>query len=271
MAVKIYTENAICRPGTVLMNGTGGSAPALDENPDWPTRYTRISDPSMAWRAQSGGLGPAGGTYQFDYDFGSAVNIGAAGFCLLRCHPPTIIPATLAIQAYRGSSYPPGTSVSLNLNAASGNSLKEFTPASSRYWRVEIQAIDIDGAPIEISGNPWLVEAANIIVLDDPSPGTRLVSERIVSRMLTPARSLFSYEPAGQVRGAQGKVLSIEYPCDITEVTVMKTTLANKSDRYLVQDYEGNFLDGTPADGTFAWRRVFQTANATTLEVSGAS
>ena len=273
MAVKAYLENAIGRSGCVLKNGTGGSSPDLDENPDWPTRYSLIRDRGMVWRAQALGGGPAGGTYQFDYDFGSAVSIGAAGFMNLRAHPATVIPSTITVQAYSGSSYPPGTTTSLNLSAINSNNLKEFTPVSARYWRVEVSAIDIDTNPLEISGKPWLVESANITTLINPNaPESRVVSS--VARVEVPlgGGSRHSYVPDNQLRANLARTVQLEYPIgDGTLVTYLRDTVAQRSTRVVFLDYEGGYVEADVPDDGFAWGRVFGPANRTSLPLVAAT
>ena len=271
MAVKLFIENAIGKVGCVLKNGTGGGAPALDQNADWPTRYSLIRDRSLFWRAQAGGLGPHVGVYLFDYDFGAAVNIGAAGFCRLRPHPKEVIPTTLAVDVLYGSSYPPATRQSLALTASDSDNLKEFGPVSARYWRVEVTAL-VSTTPVEISGNPWLVEAANIITLPNPRPGSTILSERIRENVASPAGSSFHHEPGGQVRAARRRdvVLDYQFDGDGTLTSRLRDTIAPKSERIVVQDYEGAFIETTLPGGEAEWDRVFLAANRLQARFEGA-
>lgn len=271
MAVKLFLENAIGRAGTVLKNGTGGSAPDLDENPDWPTRWSLIRDRAMSWRAFPGGFGPHGGTYQFDYDFGSSVSIAAAGFLNLRFYPPSITPGTVVIQAYHGASYPPPTNVSLNLSAAASDNLKEFTPASDRYWRVEIQAVDVDSNPMEISGRPWLVETANIVTLDSPTPGSTILSERVRDDVETPAGAAFHLEPAIQVRGSQAREVSLVYRIDDGPMVAQaRDTFAARRERFVIQDYESAYMETTLPDGEVSWERLVLSNSRLQLRLAAA-
>jgi len=273
VALKAYLENAIGKTGCVMMNGTGGSAPALDENADWPTRYTLIRDRSLVWRAQAGGAGPQAGVYKFDYDFGSAVNIGAAGFMNLRVHPPSQMPGTVSIEAYSGSSYPPSTAASLALTASASNNLKEFGPVSARYWRVQVTAPNNLGAPLEISGKPWLVENANITTLLNPhAPDSIIRSEVLRFEVPLGGGARHSYVPDDQARATLTRTVGLSYPIsDGTLVTYMRDTVSQSSMRVVFQDYEGNFLEADLPDEGLTWERVFGTANSLSLPLVAAT
>lgn len=49
----IYTRNAIANAGVSLKNGTGGGAPALEQNADWPMSHLLIADRETYWRTSA--------------------------------------------------------------------------------------------------------------------------------------------------------------------------------------------------------------------------
>jgi len=270
MAASVYLRNSLSKGVAVLLNGTGGGAPALDENADWPTRYTLSPDRYQYWRALAGGLGPAAGTYLFDYDYGAPVTLAVVGWGMMRQYPQQVEVGNLVLECYWGSSYPPTNALGVGLGCTGNDSFAAFTPTAARYWRVELQALDGASAPLEVSGKPWLVEAADVLALRAPGPASSSTRVAVEEATATEAGYAHRYRPGVQERASVALGERAEHPLDDgVVVAALGTTLMGLEGRVVLCSYEGDYLEGTLEDGTAGWERVFNTIYSTAMAVRG--
>lgn len=123
-----YVETA------TLKNGSGGGAPALDEATSYTTARAQNTDRYSLWKTSG-----AGGTYNVDFDLGSAKSVRLGALLGLTCLTPT--GGTLTLQ-HANSYYPGAWTTAGTATWASGDRdvgvVLNSAAVSERYWRFNI-------------------------------------------------------------------------------------------------------------------------------------
>lgn len=145
-------------------NGSGGSAPALDETTGYETSRAQNSDRYSLWKTSGGG-----GTYNVDFDLGSAQSVRVGALLGLSCL--TAVGGTLTLQ-YANSYYPGAWTTAGTATWAAGDRdvgvVLNSAAVSDRYWRFNIVAASAVNITL---GRLFLGTWANYELIGMHSPG----------------------------------------------------------------------------------------------------
>jgi len=249
----IYTRNALADAGVSLKNGTGGGAPALEQNADWPMSHLLIADRETYWRTSAAPPNPV----MVDIDLGSAQSIHTALITKIRTYGGLENPSTTIRHIAGAGAYDPNPGAwTADSGGVGGNahniSLFAGVPTTARYWRFEIASVR------EFSCNLWLIKTADVIDLGhDFSVGTTRSATRLRSEVTTPTGLTYAFEPA-QDRGSivfAGNLLLI----GTTEATrdLLRDQLTTLESRFFLKLGDSTLLETSLPRGELSWDRVF--------------
>lgn len=129
---RFVLTNYACAAATVLKNGTGGGAPALDETA--PYTMARLLNASRLafWMTSAAPASPM----LVDFDLGASKSISAVGVHGFR---PSATAAATTVNVYSGAAYPAATlRATFSLIAGPRDIGAAISTISARYWRFEI-------------------------------------------------------------------------------------------------------------------------------------
>lgn len=257
--VKFLVRNAIAQAGVVLMNGTGGGAPALDEDADWPMSHLLSPDRETYWRTSPVPPEPI----QVDFDLGSAQSIVASGIAKLRLFSANLVEGGPYVLYY-DNVYPPTNDAGVGGSMTMNNNFDEFGAISARYWRFEIYS----GGGFPFGCKLWLVKSADKIDLGKNwYVGTDESAERLREVVTSPAGLSFAFEP-GQNRGStirSGRfVLRQQLPAIRDSLRDQLTTIDT---RFVALLGDGTAIETALPEGNFPWSRAFGSPESFDFEI----
>lgn len=245
-AVKLYTANALTKAGVLLKSGTGGGAPPLDQDPDWPESLVLCADREMYWKTSASPPAPL----QLDLDLGSAKTIVAAG--IMRARIGTDI---CTVYYNPGATYNPASGwVAAGPFAAGGmtgnNNLEDIASIIARFWRFEF-----DGG-IQFSCKPWLMEAVDTYNLThDWSVGTAESMRRLREETVSSSGLVYAYEPA-EDRGSlirSGNYLLLNQVQSVRDA--FRERLAALDTQFVLKHGNNVVVETILTEGDLAWSR----------------
>lgn len=260
-SIKIYVANALAASGVVLKNGTGGGAPALDEDSDWPMANLLSPDRYTYWRTS-----PVPFETHVDFDLGSAQSIVAAGMANLRQVDPTLaVPSAPLLYYGTGGSYPPSwTDVGLATDISTlNNKFETFGAISARFWRFEL------GFANACTCKLWLVKSADVIDLGhDWNIGSSESRRRLREVVTSPAGLSFAFEP-GQARGSD--ILSGQFllrRVQTTQRDSLRDRLSTLDTRFMVILGDGTAIETSLPEGNLPWSRRWSAPDLFDFELA---
>lgn len=250
--IKLYTRNALAAAGVVLKNGTGGGAPALEQDADWPMSHLLSPDRETYWR-----MGPTpSDAVQVDFDLGSAQTIVALGVARLRLYGTlTEVGQSVSFYYGTGSTYPPSWVSLGGIDLSNNNALtEEFGSISARFWRFQLNFFGFANTPASMK--LWLVKSADRVDLGhDWSIGTEEETSRLRQEVESPAGLAFAFEP-GQNRGSTTR--SGKYELRHSNETLrdsLRDQLTTLDTRFMVVLGDGVTIETALPQGELAWSR----------------
>lgn len=249
--IQIFKTNVLATPGVVLKNGTGGAAPALDEDPDWPMRNLLLQDRYSAWRSKTNNA-----IVSVDFDLGSAQTIIDFFVTNYRFYGVTAFSG--GVDLYSGSSYPPGDFIDSFSILANDNRFV-MPSTSARYWRMDVATpVPAGGA---VSCKLWLGRAADrLIITHDWSYETRLANRRLREELRTPSGLLYAFEPAISIASNVREADLVLKTATLTEWNSLRDALSGADSRFLITDPTGALFETSLPGGRIAATRNFYGA-----------
>ncbi len=252
--VKLYMRNALTLPGVTLKNGTGGGAPAIEEDPDWPLTHNFSADRETYWRTSAAPPNPV----KIDFDLGSAQSIIAGGMLKIRTYGGlTNVVQTIRYISGAGVYDPADGAWTDAVSGVSANAHNHLaydpgTSISARYWRFSL------ASAIAFSCKLWLVKAADFLDLGkDWSIGTEQDVERLREVLVSPAGLAFAFEPA-QERGSTifgGKFLLRGKNQALRDI--LRDQLTTIDTRFVIRLGDGTLIETSLPEGALEWERVW--------------
>jgi hypothetical protein len=158
--MRLYQQNRVFSLST-LKNGTGGGAPALDEDAQFPTANAKFRSRNRFWRSSSAPTNPV----DLDYDLITTnTNIDAVGLGNIRSYRGTAGIVSLEVFYGTGSVYPPTWVQALapQTIATTDNDLMfDISPPNFRFIRFRI------GNAGQFSCKPWAVVSTDVVALQE--------------------------------------------------------------------------------------------------------
>lgn len=156
---RIYKQNRIfAQPGVVIKNGTGGGAPALNEDAAFPTTAVKLRSRYRFWRSAT----TPGTPVDLDLDLTVAATIKSVGLGMIRAYRGTA--GITSLEVFSASSYPTFTQrLAPQTVTSTDNDLMWdlSSPVSARYWRFRIANAG------QFSVKPWLVTSSDVVDLQE--------------------------------------------------------------------------------------------------------
>lgn len=223
--VKLYRANLLVGPTTVIKNGSGGGAPAIDEDVEFPLANGKLI--SRYRFVRSSAAPPA--TWYFDYDRLADQTVAAVGLAMFRAWRKTAGPNQVKIYSATSAAGYLNWTLRATINLTSGTTNDDLTDLanfSGRYFRWEF--LNVAG---QFSFKPWLVTSANVTTLTQGGKGAESAVRRVRER-----------ERASFLGGKQFNDLGIGIGENIREFRVPfpALTQAQLADLRITQ--RGNFL-----------------------------
>ena len=248
--VKIYKRNYLAGTSATLKNGTGGGAPAISEDPDWPMSNLLVADRYSYWKINLADENPG---IPVDFDIGFAGSFDAAGFSMMRAHGSTKALPTL--EVFSDTVYPMTSPVSRALfdlpNFPTNNGLQEFSTVVARYWSFSFTSIE------QFSCNVWLVAHGDIYALLDYGEGTINRIRKIKRELRTAAGGYSAFVP-GQSLGSSAVGTEIAWPnTPALHRDALRDAVTDLDTRFMVALSDGRLIEATLKDGAFQWLRRF--------------
>jgi hypothetical protein len=193
-----WTKNQLWESGVVLKNGTGGGAPALVEDADWPMSNLLKKGRYLYWKADMGSLVPV------HFDLGASKTLRAAALVMNRGYSTDPFDpfygdiTTCNVYYDNGSTYPPAGWTSIgNLTPVGNNTILDFLSGiAGRFWR-----FDVSASIVPSSCKLWLIPDANRVALgNEYSPETTDRERKLKLSSRTMAGLPEYYDPVDNFR-----------------------------------------------------------------------
>lgn len=156
------TSNLITASGTVLKNGTGGSAPALSEVLPYAMANLRLGDRNTIWKSPV----LAVGTYPIDFTFAAASTVRYVGLHGIRNLTPTVL-INPFVDVYGQTGPYNGAGawtylVTLPIDATSRDVSYDLAGFAASYSSVRYE-LNIGAANSQVSvGTPWAADVVDL-------------------------------------------------------------------------------------------------------------
>lgn len=259
--IILYKANALAAAGVILKNGTGGGAPALSQNADWPMSNLLLQDRYSVWRSVGDGVAPV----SIDFDLGSSQTIVDLLITNRRFYG--LMASDTALEVYYDNVYPPTTWLDdTTFNAQLNDSRFVIGAASGRYWRFDIYPPP--GVGQALSCKLWIGRSADKVTLThDWSLETRFANQRLRDELRTPSGLLYSFEPAISIASNVREASLVLRTASQSDWDTLRDTLSGLDSRFLISDSTGLVWETSLPGGKIAATRRFNGLYEIELEL----
>lgn len=246
--VRFYHSNRLAVSSVVLKNGTGGGAPALNEDTDFPMSNLKLADRNSYWRTSAIPGDPLQVDFQLAAGFQSVVALGITNLDLFDVYSQ--------LQVLTASVYPAGPWTARGtIPMATVDNVTEIASVSAPYWRFEFS-----NGGVQFRCKLWLA-ATKIDMGKQSAPPEEEEMEQARSDLETP-RGLIISTWHGTPR------LRYRLPWPVASATLKNQikTIAQRQSSLLYGSFE-NVWSEVIVDGARArWARTFDPGGAPRYE-----
>jgi hypothetical protein len=236
-------DNSVVGQVLTLKSGTGGGAPALDQNNDFLMSNLNKPDVYSPWKSSASPPDP------LNIDFGAtlAQNIIAIGYSGMSTGWPTQIDFYYSSGAYSGGS-PPATLLGTLTPTAAGARILAVTSTSVRSLRIKLT-----GMPANSIIGKFVVLTNTLDLAMEGGPGSGVQVNYARSHIKTP-----SGVPVITTIGRTGRIYTLEFPTILTatRTSLLAVAEASAGGTLMMVDTDGVAQEVFLSEERFAWARV---------------
>lgn len=249
--IIFFKKNLLTAPTTLLLNGTGGGTPPLDQDPDWPMANLLLDDRYSFWKSS----GDGSGLVTIDFDIGSSKLIGRVLGTMLRGYGGAI--PSFSVDVYVDTVYPPTNLVDSPVWSLNNN--QTLIGTTGRYLRFDVYVPAVVGQSLSL--NLWAINDAEsrMQFTHDVGLDSSLGQRWLREELRTPSGLLYLFEPAQEIGSAVREIQLVWNGATKTEWDQMKT-LADLQSRFIYSDPNGIIQETTLADGRIEAVRRYNDA-----------
>lgn len=242
----LYRVNLLVGPTTVIKNGSGGGAPAIDEDAEYPLANGKLISRYRFVRSSSA----PPGTWYFDYDRLADQTVAACGLAMFRAYRKTTGPNQVKIySATAAGGYPGGFTLRATINLTAGVTNDDLvdisTSPAGRYWRWEF--LNVAG---QFSFNPWLILPVNITTLTQGGRGSEEGLRRVREREREAFMGGRQFNDLGIGAGEKLREFRIPFPA-LTQTQLDNLRLSQRGN-FLYRHHDGTVCEVRHSDPELA-------------------